>query len=123
MKSFILRGEFKFNFGEIQTSRFEYHCLKDIGKSLHIGRIVPIYPLTAGLSQNIIRETIYSVLSEVVDKLPENLPDNILKDNNLINRRSALWNIHFPKSYLLLTEAKRRLKYWEFPPIIYKYCS
>ena len=47
------------------------------------GRIIPIYPLTYNLSQNIIRKIIENGIKEVEGKLEETLPEYILKNYNL----------------------------------------
>ena len=61
---------------------------------IHTGRIVPIYHLTSGLSQKMIRKIIHSLLRSAT--LPEILPDRIIKTYKLPLRDEAIKNAHFP---------------------------
>jgi ATP-dependent DNA helicase RecG len=104
-------GNFTFQYGEIQANNFQIVSLdKD---SLHSGRIVPFYPLTQGLNQKWMRETIHQALSLVLAKAGENLPSNLIEKRELISRDEALFNIHFPESFEKLEQARKRLKYFE----------
>ncbi|MCG2694105.1 ATP-dependent DNA helicase RecG [Candidatus Parcubacteria bacterium] len=63
----------------------------------HCGRIVPIYPLTYGVSQKQVRTAIKFALP-FIDFLEESLPEEIIAKNNLLGIRDAILNIHFPSS-------------------------
>ncbi len=71
--------------------------------------ILPVYPLVKGMNQNWMRKVMYRALEKYLVDLPENLPEEILKEYNLLGRKAALSAIHFPKSKRELEEAKRRL--------------
>lgn len=73
----------------------------------------PIYRLTKGVTSNLLRKSIKEVLVEVTSGI-DYLPQNIKKDNSLISLKDALQEIHFPKSYETLIEARRRLVFDEF---------
>ncbi|ESL04736.1 ATP-dependent DNA helicase RecG [Catonella morbi ATCC 51271] len=73
----------------------------------------PIYRLTKGVTSNLLRKSIKEVLVEVISGI-DYLPQNIKKDNSLISLKDALQEIHFPKSYDTLIEARRRLVFDEF---------
>lgn len=73
----------------------------------------PIYRLTKGVTSNLLRKSITEVLSEVTSNI-DYLPQSIKKDNSLISLKDALQEIHFPKSYETLIEARRRLVFDEF---------
>lgn len=73
----------------------------------------PIYGLTKGVTSNLLRKSIKEVLVEVTSGI-DYLPQNIKKDNSLISLKDALQEIHFPKSYETLIEARRRLVFDEF---------
>ena len=73
----------------------------------------PIYGLTKGVTSNLLRKSIKEVLVEVTTGI-DYLPQNIKKDNSLISLKDALQEIHFPKSYETLIEARRRLVFDEF---------
>jgi len=78
----------------------------------HTARIVPIYPLTYGLTQKQIRFLVKHSLVNI--KLNEDwLGEDIKKEYNLIDLDQAIHNIHFPDDLKELYKAKRRLKFGE----------
>lgn len=80
---------------------------------LHTNRIVPVYPLTSGLTQKTVRRFMYETISYWSTKLPDFLPASIVGDAKLINLSNALKNIHFPDSQDLLNSAIKRLAFDE----------
>ena len=77
------------------------------------GRIVPIYPLTAGLSQLFLSRTVRQALDECGDAVPELLPAAIRRENALCSAAYAVENIHFPEGDEALSLARRRLAFEE----------
>jgi len=77
------------------------------------GRIIPIYPLTAGLSQKMLMNAVRSGLDKCADELPDVLPDKIVKQYELCRARYAFENIHFPADFKDLDIARRRLIFEE----------
>ena len=84
---------------------------EDLGE--RTGRIVPIYPLTAGLSQLFLSRTIRQALDECGDAVPELLPAAIRRENALCSAAYAVENIHFPEGDEALSLARRRLAFEE----------
>lgn len=82
--------------------------------SLDIGRIVPIYPLTEGLTQKYLRRTIHNAVVSHVGHEPDNLPTAIRARHKLVDLRFAVENIHFPYSTENLERAYKRLIFEEF---------
>lgn len=74
--------------------------------------IMPIYPLTKGLSQKELRKHIKTAL-QYIEELPETLPQSIIRKKNLCNLKYALQYIHFPKDEQKFKEARYRLIYEE----------
>jgi len=58
-------------------------------EQLHTKRIVPVYSLTARLSQRWLRRVMYNVVNEWASKIPEYVTEYILKDANLIDLSTA----------------------------------
>ena len=83
------------------------------GVDKNTGKIVPIYPLTSSLTQNVLRKIIESGIDEVYGNLEENIPDYILQKYKLLDINEAYKSIHFPKSNLDFTRAKNRLVFEE----------
>ena len=77
------------------------------------GRIVPVYPLTAGVSQLILSRSIRQGLDACADILPDVLPDEVRQNHQLCRIGYAYENIHFPESPEALDLARRRLAFEE----------
>ncbi len=77
------------------------------------GRIMPIYPLTAGITQVMMAKAVRQGLDACRD-LPEDvLPDEIRQAHRLCYAGFAYENIHFPTSPEALDTARRRLVFEE----------
>ncbi len=83
------------------------------GKDSNTGKIIPIYPLTYQLSQNVLRKIIENGLKEVQNQLRETLPSYILEDYNLQGINEATQKIHFPKNFDEFNIARKRLVFEE----------
>lgn len=77
------------------------------------GRIMPIYPLTAGISQSMLYKAVEQGLAACVDELPDILPEDVRLVYQLCHTRFAYENIHFPTDDEALSAARRRLAFEE----------
>ncbi len=77
------------------------------------GKIIPLYPLTYNLSQNVIRQVIENGLKEVNSGLAETLPNYLVDEYKLDDINAAIHDIHFPKSFEDYNKAKKRLVFEE----------
>ncbi len=78
----------------------------------------PIYPLsellrTRYIDSKFISKIELEVLKAAQSHIRETLPASLIQKNNLIGKKDAINNIHFPKSQELLTKAQHRLKFEE----------
>ena len=73
------------------------------------GRIMPIYPLTAGISQNTMHRAIRQGLNACEEILPDVLPEELRLRYQLCHIGYAYENIHFPASFEALRVARRRV--------------
>jgi ATP-dependent DNA helicase RecG len=80
---------------------------------LNTKRIVPVYSLTAKLSQKWLRRMIYNVVNYWAPKIPEFMTEYILEDADLMDLSSALKEIHFPETASSLKQARSRLAFDE----------
>ena len=78
------------------------------------GRIMPVYSLTAGLSQKMMLNAVRNALDKCVENLPDILPNSIAKRHELCTCRYAYENIHFPQDMKALEIARKRLIFEEF---------
>jgi ATP-dependent DNA helicase RecG len=72
-------------------------------------RIVPIYPLTKGLSSNRMRDIMRGVVNHWAARVADPLPTGLRERQKLIPLAEALQQHHFPDSQQALHEARRRL--------------
>lgn len=82
--------------------------------SLSYGKIVPIYPLTEGLSQKKLRTLIVGELSSFEKNIKYDIPAVIKKKYRLKSFVSSIMEMHFPTSFEALKEAKESLIFEEF---------
>lgn len=75
------------------------------------GGLIPKYPLTAGLTNNMVSMNMKTALSVVKQK--ETLSDDVRERFSLCGKEEAVRKIHFPKSREEYTEARRRLVFEE----------
>ena len=78
------------------------------------GTVIPVYPLTEGLSIWDIRRAARIALDECLDDISETLPEGIIERNQFMALNTALRNLHFPLTIEEAMAARRRLVYDEF---------
>jgi ATP-dependent DNA helicase RecG len=91
----------------------EYEVLSFDGSGIHTGRLVPVYPETAGVSSKWLRRQIHSLLTEHGELLQEYLPEDIVKKYGFIPFGDALREIHYPQNMDTAHEARERLAFDE----------
>jgi ATP-dependent DNA helicase RecG len=91
----------------------EWEELSEDAGALHVNRIVPIHPLTEGLSVKTLRTAIYNALDRYAGYAPDLLPPELKARLNLVDVTTALFQIHFPDSLASLEAARRRLVFDE----------
>ena len=88
----VVSGKFTRRNNEIQTTDFEVEVLDDEDADLiHTGRIVPKYPLTANLTQRMLRQWVKSVLDEHHQAYPEILPLEIRRRTSFDGSTTCDW--------------------------------
>jgi ATP-dependent DNA helicase RecG len=78
----------------------------------------PVYPSTEtlnnrGISNRVINKLMQQLFMETQALFTETLPEYLIQDLQLIPKKAALFNIHFPKSAEALAKAQFRLKFEE----------
>ena len=111
----VVSGKFTRRNNEIQTTDFEFEVLEaEDADLIHTGRIVPKYVLTAKLTQRMLRQWTKTLLDNYAGDYPEILPLDIRQQNQLIDRCTAIQEVHFPSSEGYKDAARRRLAFDEF---------
>ncbi len=89
----VASGKIDF-FGTISIVHPELIFLDEPGSDTRL--VLPLYPLTAGLTQGIMRKLIDTVLGEYVSKVPAILPPETLISMGFQNRSEVIRKVHFP---------------------------
>jgi ATP-dependent DNA helicase RecG len=114
----LLWGPVRFYNGlEMLNPGFEKVGVDDAGEVQlrdEMARLLPVYPLTEGLSQGQLRPIIRSALEDFADAVPDVLPPAVRAKYDLPPVRDALWQAHFPEELEQKDAAKRRLIVEEF---------
>lgn len=82
-------------------------------QSEQIGRLLPVYGLTEGLSADRLRALVRPLLA-AAQGWPDPLPASIQQQEQLVNLGTALTQIHAPSDQASLAKARRRLVFDEF---------
>ncbi len=92
----------------------EWEPLDDDGTEENFAKIVPIYPLTEGLSSKLFRRVILNALDIYGTHIQDALPAAIRRKHQLVHLKDALHTIHNPSSLKDIDVARKRLVVEEF---------
>jgi len=110
----LISGEVKRVLKHIEFENPEYEILDEEDKEfLNVGRIVPIYSLTSGLTQKVLRKIIYDALTDYSIFLEDPLPKYLREKYNLMDKPVSIWEKHFPTSFLTMASASKRIAFEE----------
>lgn len=103
-----LSGELAMHGNRLSIVSPEYESVASVKKNT--ARIVPVYPLTKGLTSKKLRQLTHKALRET-DAVGDFLPAELQEEQGLCGYQQMLENLHFPQSHELLADAKKR---WAF---------
>ena len=109
----VVSGKFSRRYNEIQATDYEFELFEE-DNLIHTKRIVPKYALTAKLTAKMLRMWMRTALDTYGQQIPEILPPELRQRQNLIDRQSAINEIHFPTSEAHRKAAQKRLAFEEF---------
>ncbi len=92
-----------------QSPEWEY-LDKDL---VHTGRLVPVYPLTGGITAHWLRQLQKRTVDYWAPRLPDHLPDELRERLQMPSLGEAMRQIHFPDDWQTLEAARRRLAFDE----------
>jgi ATP-dependent DNA helicase RecG len=107
----VISGEVDEYLGRLCFKSPEWEPLRE--DLLHTNRIVPVYPLTEGMSGRWLRRLMKRTVTYWVRRLPDYLPSSVQQAEGLLDLETALLQAHFPSSMELLHRARRRLAFDE----------
>lgn len=108
---YIFRGRPVFRNGDWVMEQPVLYTME--GYSSQIGIMQPIYPLTRGLSNKIVSKAMQQAL-DIKELVPELLPAELRRSNELAEINFAMRAIHFPKDMNDYEAARKRLVFDEF---------
>ena len=111
-RKIVLSGRVDEYLGRLVFSGPEWEPLQK--ELLHTGRLVPIYPLTEGITPRWMRRLVKSAVDEWSGKLADPLPSSVRLNLNLLDIITAIRQIHFPDNKEILERARSRLAFDEF---------
>lgn len=110
-------GEFRF-FGRVtqegRTLKMTAPIFEPCVPGRELPAIVPVYRLSAGLSQKIFASLVSDAISAVVAHIPETLPSDVMMRASLCTVGFAVRNIHAPADAECLARARRRIVFEEY---------
>ena len=116
-KNSLHRGETYIFCGKVEGNLLARRMINPIveqeGQQVLTGHIVPIYPLTAGVSQNLLYKAVGQGLTACRHLLTDCLPDAVRQEHQLCHSGYAYENIHFPADAEALNLARRRMVFEE----------
>ena len=108
---YIFRGKVSKKAGTYRMEQPKIYTKEEYFKKSRI--LQPVYPLTTGVTSLTLSKAIRQVLPELSASL-DYLPASFRKEHGLVGLASAVEEIHFPKNYDTLVDARRRLVFDEF---------
>ena len=91
----------------------EYEPLQDGEALIHTGGLVPVYPLTEGLTPRNLRRLVKVALDGWGHLIQDPLPEAVQRRTGLLPLSQAIRQAHHPKDYESQDEARRRLAFDE----------
>lgn len=108
-KTYRFFGKVSNHFGKIEMNS---PVFDSENSNKNTGKIIPIYPLTYQLSQNVLRQIIENGI-KIAGTLEESLPEYLVKEQKLMERNEAIHKIHFPENMEDIEQARYRLAFEE----------
>jgi ATP-dependent DNA helicase RecG len=100
--SLVIYGQVKkdpYTHGSLALMNPECEILEEEkdGPSVHSGRVVPIYRKLGDLRTRILRQILYSVLSDLPPDIPDGVPAYLGKQLRFLPKAKAIQQLHFPR--------------------------
>ncbi|OIJ09865.1 ATP-dependent DNA helicase RecG [Anaerobacillus arseniciselenatis] len=102
------------------TGKWDQHRLTltvnecKIGASTQTDRYEPVYSVGGKVTVKSLKKMIHTAIEQFGHEINENLPVHFLKEYKLLERKYALYKLHYPKSFEDAKHARRRMVYEEF---------
>lgn len=110
-QAYVFSGKVQSYRGRLQMNNPEFE--EPDTELLHTGRLVPVYPLTQGISARAMRNLQKRVVDEWGKRVHDYLPESVRQRVGLLTLSEALDQVHFPDDTDRLKAARRRLAFNE----------
>ncbi len=107
----VISGRVNEYLGRLCFSSPEWEPLEQ--ELLHTARLVPVYPLTKGISARWLRRLMKRTVNYWSKRLPDHLPAPVRQEAELLDLETSIVQIHFPDNKKLLERARYRLAFDE----------
>ncbi|HIC94342.1 MAG TPA: DEAD/DEAH box helicase, partial [Anaerolineae bacterium] len=111
-RQIVLSGKVDEYLGRLVFQSPEWEPLE--AELIHTARLVPVYPLTKGISARWLRRLMKRTVDYWSKRSPDHLPAQVRRRAGLVDLETALSQIHFPDDKESLAQARRRLCFDEF---------
>ena len=108
---YIFRGKITKKGNQLRMEQPKFYKREEYARLQNV--LQPVYPLTKGLTNNMVSKSMKQALS-VAGELPEYVPAAIRREYGVLKRKNTLEEIHFPKSRETMLEARKSLVFEEF---------
>ena len=105
----LVYGSFSVKYGAIQSSSFDIEQYDTAER-----RVLPVYPLTQGLTQTKLRKLIEQALNSYARGIDSELPADVLNKYGYPDKRTVLFAMHRPASMQEAENARTALIFEEF---------
>src|SRR5687767_468007 len=117
----VIFGDVKLDSTGLHFLNPEYELVTDDITGVHTGRIVPFYEKTGSVTPNMQRKLVRVAIDQLPAELPDILPASMRARLQLVPRRTAMADSHFPSNDVPVerlnafrTPAQRRMIFEEF---------
>lgn len=107
-------GQVKEGAWNLEMSSPEFEIIDEESDPADFARITPVYPLSEGVNQHLVRRAVSSALDNYLDFVQDPLPEAVLRREGLKPLKWSLFQIHQPNSEEDRLQARRRLVFDEF---------
>jgi len=108
----VISGKVEEYLGRLVFASPEWEVLTQ--ELIHTGGIIPVHPLTKGISARGMRRQMRRLVDYWTLRLPDHLPAQLRERIGLLPLGKAIQQIHFPENQESLARARRRLSFDEF---------
>ncbi|HLC40010.1 MAG TPA: ATP-dependent DNA helicase RecG [Methylomirabilota bacterium] len=113
----ILYGKVtRFRSGPLQMQHPDFEIIEEEEEDerIHMGRLVPVYPLTEGLTQRPLRSLIWKLLGHYAAQIADPVPPPLRQRRELVPLSEAIRALHFPATEEEARRARRRVVFDDF---------